>query len=88
MSAMRVPEYLEGLRDALMRAHRTRTPVDAAALPVPNDDADAYAVQRALAARLAMEADGEPVRLFAHPLNELQHRRRVRQAQRRLKAGQ
>jgi 2-keto-4-pentenoate hydratase len=48
----RVPQYLEPLRDALLRAHRTRTPVDAAALPVPHGDADAYAVQRALAADL------------------------------------
>src|SRR4029079_9378408 len=50
--SVRMPEYLEALRDALVRAHRTRTPVDAAALPVPRGDADAYAVQRALAADL------------------------------------
>jgi len=43
---MSMPEYLEPLRDALLRAHRTR------ALPVPQGDADAYAVQRALAADL------------------------------------
>ena len=47
--SVRVPEYLEALREALLRAHRTRTPVDVAALPVPQGDADAYAVQRALA---------------------------------------
>ncbi|HKU85949.1 MAG TPA: fumarylacetoacetate hydrolase family protein [Casimicrobiaceae bacterium] len=51
MSA-RVPEYLEPLRDALLRAHRTRTPVDVSGLPVPHGDSDAYAVQRALAADL------------------------------------
>lgn len=50
--SVRVPEYLEPLRDALLRAHRTRTPVDVAGLPVPHGDADAYAVQRALAADL------------------------------------
>jgi 2-keto-4-pentenoate hydratase len=50
--SVRVPEYLQPLRDALLRAHRTRTPVDVAGLPVPNGDADAYAVQRALAADL------------------------------------
>ena len=50
--SVRLPEYLQPLRDALLRAHRTRTPVDAAALPVPHGDADAYAVQRALAADL------------------------------------
>ena len=49
---MSVPRYLEPLRDALLRAHRTRTPVDVAGLPVPHGDADAYAVQRALAADL------------------------------------
>jgi 2-keto-4-pentenoate hydratase len=49
---VRVPEYLEPLRAALLRAHRTRTPVDVAGLPVPHGDADAYAVQRALAADL------------------------------------
>jgi len=47
--SVRVPEYLEALREALLRAHRTRTPVEVAALPVPQGDADAYAVQRALA---------------------------------------
>jgi 2-keto-4-pentenoate hydratase len=50
--SVRVPEYLQPLRDALLRAHRTRTPVDVAGLPVPHGDADAYAVQRALAADL------------------------------------
>ena len=36
---MSVPRYLEPLRDALLRAHRTRTPVDVAGLPVPHGDA-------------------------------------------------
>lgn len=47
-----VPDYLEPLRDALIGAHRARVPVDATRLPTPRSDADAYAVQRAVASAL------------------------------------
>jgi 2-keto-4-pentenoate hydratase len=44
-----LPSYLEPLRDALVGARRSRVPVDATRLPVPQADADAYAVQEAVA---------------------------------------
>ena len=44
-----VPDYLTKLRDALVGARRTREPIAAAGLPEPRNDADAYAVQRAVA---------------------------------------
>ena len=46
----KLPAYLEPLRDALLQARASRRPVTAAGLPEPRDDADAYAVQRAVAA--------------------------------------
>jgi 2-keto-4-pentenoate hydratase len=45
-----LPDYLAPLRDALIQARRSRVPVDPRALPVPQSDADAYAVQHAIAA--------------------------------------
>ena len=47
-----LPADLEPLRDALVRAHRTLTTIDPRALPVPNTDEDAYAVQHAVAEAL------------------------------------
>ena len=44
-----LPGYLTKLRDALVGSRRTREPIAAAGLPEPRDDADAYAVQRAVA---------------------------------------
>jgi 2-keto-4-pentenoate hydratase len=44
-----LPAYLAPLRDALIAARRSRTPVAVAGLPEPRNDADAYAVQRAVA---------------------------------------
>lgn len=44
-----LPDDLAPLRDALVDAHHGRITVDAADLPVPQSDADAYAVQRSVA---------------------------------------
>ncbi|HSC98549.1 MAG TPA: fumarylacetoacetate hydrolase family protein [Casimicrobiaceae bacterium] len=44
-----LPNYLAPLRDALIEARRSHTTVDPRALPVPQSDADAYAVQDAVA---------------------------------------
>lgn len=44
-----VPSYLEPLRDALLDARRRHATIAVAGLPVPRSDADAYAVQRAVA---------------------------------------
>jgi len=44
-----VPRYLEPLRDALIDARRRHATIAVADLPVPRSDADAYAVQRAVA---------------------------------------
>src|SRR4051794_21888389 len=44
-----LPSYLTPLRDALIDARRSHTTVDPHALPVPQSDADAYAVQHAVA---------------------------------------
>jgi 2-keto-4-pentenoate hydratase len=46
---MILPAYLEPLRDALIAARRSHEPIAVAGLPVPRSDADAYAVQRAVA---------------------------------------
>lgn len=43
------PSYLAPLRDALIESRRLYQPVAAAGLPEPRNDADAYAVQRAVA---------------------------------------
>jgi 2-keto-4-pentenoate hydratase len=43
------PAYLAPLRDALVSARRSRTSVEPRGLPEPRSDADAYAVQHALA---------------------------------------
>jgi 2-keto-4-pentenoate hydratase len=45
-----LPAYLEPLREALIGARRSHHPAPVAGLPLPRDDADAYAVQRAVAA--------------------------------------
>lgn len=47
--AVALPDYLIPLRDALIAARRSRQPIVATGLPEPRDDADAYAVQRAVA---------------------------------------
>jgi 2-keto-4-pentenoate hydratase len=47
--AVTLPAYLAPLRDALIASRRSREPVATTGLPVPRDDADAYAVQRAVA---------------------------------------
>lgn len=47
-----LPIYVEPLRNALLEARKSRKAVSAAGLPDPRDDADAYAVQRAVAAEL------------------------------------
>jgi 2-keto-4-pentenoate hydratase len=47
--AATLPDYLIPLRDALIAARRSRQPIIATGLPEPRDDADAYAVQRAVA---------------------------------------
>ena len=47
-----VPDDLVPLRDALVDAHHGRLTIDAAELPVPADDADAYAVQQSVAEAL------------------------------------
>lgn len=44
-----LPDYLIPLRDALIAARRSRQPIIATGLPEPRDDADAYAVQQAVA---------------------------------------
>jgi len=44
-----LPDYLKPLRDALIASRRSRQPIVATGLPEPRDDADAYAVQRAVA---------------------------------------
>lgn len=44
-----LPDYLKPLRDALIASRRSREPITATGLPEPRDDADAYAVQRAVA---------------------------------------
>ena len=45
----RLPEYLVPLRDALIASRKSGETIAAAGLPEPRDDADAYAVQRAVA---------------------------------------
>lgn len=47
--AVALPDYLIPLRDALIAGRRSRQPIVATGLPEPRDDADAYAVQRAVA---------------------------------------
>ena len=47
--AVALPDYLIPLRDALIAGRRSRQPIIATGLPEPRDDADAYAVQRAVA---------------------------------------
>lgn len=53
-----VPDYLTKLRDALVGSRRTREPIAAAGLPEPRNDADAYAVQRAVADEFGWFAAG------------------------------
>ena len=53
-----VPDYLAKLRDALIVSRRTREPIASAGLPEPRDDADAYAVQRAVADEFGWFASG------------------------------
>lgn len=47
--AVALPDYLKPLRDALVASRRSRQPIGTTGLPEPRDDADAYAVQRAVA---------------------------------------
>ena len=47
--AVALPDYLKPLRDALIASRRSRQPIVATGLREPRDDADAYAVQRAVA---------------------------------------
>ena len=53
-----LPAHLTPLRDALIAAHRSRIPLSVAGLPVPRDDTDAYAVQRAVAEAFGWFASG------------------------------
>jgi 2-keto-4-pentenoate hydratase len=55
-----LPRELEPLRDALVDARRRRTTVAADALPVPGSDADAHAVQHAVADALHWFAAAPP----------------------------
>jgi 2-keto-4-pentenoate hydratase len=49
MAPRTLPSYLAPLRDALIQARRSHSTVDPRVLPVPQSDADAYAVQHAVA---------------------------------------
>jgi len=48
-NAIALPDYLVPLRDALVDARKSRQPIMVAGLPEPRNDADAYAIQRAVA---------------------------------------
>ncbi len=58
--AAAVPHDLEPLRDALIDAHRRHATVAVAGLPVPRTDADAYAIQRAVAEAAGWFASSRP----------------------------
>jgi len=48
-NAVALPGYLAPLRDALVDARKSRQPITTTGIPEPRNDADAYAVQRAVA---------------------------------------
>src|SRR5690349_24678655 len=55
-----LPDDLVPLRDALVDAHHGRITVDAAELPVPRSDEDAYAVQQSVAEAMRWFAASPP----------------------------
>ena len=55
-----LPDYLVPLRDALVEARRERRSIPVEGLPVPRSDADAYAVQTAVADACGLFASSRP----------------------------
>jgi 2-keto-4-pentenoate hydratase len=55
-----LPDYLAPLRDALVEARRERQSIPVEGLPVPRSDADAYAVQTAVADACGFFASSRP----------------------------
>jgi 2-keto-4-pentenoate hydratase len=55
-----LPDYLVPLRDALVEARRERRSIPVEGLPVPRSDADAYAVQQAVADACRLSTASRP----------------------------